>query len=73
MVIGQLSDEEFYSMKRLLLTTFVAALTIGMVSTVPTQAAAAGHCHVKCSDFNRLFGVACRDANHLLHTPSLST
>jgi len=41
MVIGHLSDEEFYSMKRLLLTTFVAALTIGMVSTVPTQAAAA--------------------------------
>ena len=32
-----------------------------------------GHCHVKRSDFDRLFSVACRDANHLLHTPSIST
>ena len=31
------------------------------------------HCHVKRSDFDRLFSVACRDANHLLHTPSIST
>jgi transposase len=33
----------------------------------------ARHCHVKRSDFDRLFSVACRDANHLLHTPSIST
>mgnify|MGYP001309012190 CR=1 FL=1 len=32
-----------------------------------------GHCHVKRSDFERHFNVACRDANHLLHTPSIST
>ena len=32
-----------------------------------------GHCHVKRSDFDRVFSVACRDANHLLHTPSIST
>ena len=31
------------------------------------------HCHVKRSDFDRLFSGACRDANHLLHTPSIST
>ncbi len=31
------------------------------------------HCHVNRSDFNRLFGVACRDANHFLHTSPLST
>ena len=37
------------------------------------EQAAQGHCHVKRSDFDRVFSVACRDANNLLHTPSIST
>ena len=35
--------------------------------------AARGHCHVNRSDFDRLIGVAYRDANHLLQTSPLST
>ena len=31
------------------------------------------HCHVKCSDFDRPFGVAFRDGQHLLQTPPLPT
>ena len=31
------------------------------------------HCHVKRPDFDRLFRIAYRDANHLLQTPPLST
>jgi len=29
------------------------------------------HCHVKRSEFDLISGVACRDAKHLLHMPSI--
>ena len=32
-----------------------------------------GHCHVKRSGIDRPLGVAYQDANHLIHTPSIST
>jgi hypothetical protein len=51
----------------------MGVITDDMRRIIDSAMLAFGHCHVKRTDFDRLISVACRDANHLLHTPSIST
>jgi hypothetical protein len=52
----------------------IAALEENQQVMIPgLREQAQGHCHVKCSDFDLLCDVACRDATYLLQTPSLPT